>query len=619
MGFKYILYRTFYEIIRKSGLIRKSFPTHAPQKHFIDLDTWRLKARPFFFWDVHNYGLSLDNNELQRLSTTFKNLKNGLLVLFSGKKCENAFNNWHQNPENNFIFDKDQHWTEINEFATGQGDIKYVWEKGRFCFLYSIIRYDYYHKEDNSDFVFSLILSWIKSTKLNCGPHYKCSQEISIRILNWIFALYYYHNSVSLNNDTFNLILNSIYTQAIHIQKNLSFSSIAVRNNHIISEALGLYAVGLLFPWFPESMKWRNTGKSILEREGLYQIYRDGSYLQHSSNYHRAVLQLYTWALRLAELNEDSFSDRLKKRLLSSVNFMYSLQDQISGKLPNYGANDGTLFFPLNSCLFSDFRPQIDAINAILTHSTLYEKGKWNEDIFWYGITLNTENRPPFLNDKKLSFKNGGYFVLRTDEMRSVIRCASFNHRPSHSDNLHLDLWYNGSNIICDRGSYSYNATSEILSEFLPASVHNTVTVDDYDQMLKGPRFIWYFWPKAIYHQITECSDYLEFSGKIKAFLYLKRSGIFHYRAVKHFKNIIKWEITDKLENWNGEITQHWNIGENFDELGFKINSTDGNGMLLNPDVKTGLSSITYGIKHSIKQLVFKTNSNIINTIIEKK
>ena len=56
--------------------------------------------------------------------------------------------NWITNPDTGFKYDINKHWTEIADYSKEAGDIKYVWEKSRFSFLYDIIRYDYHFNED---------------------------------------------------------------------------------------------------------------------------------------------------------------------------------------------------------------------------------------------------------------------------------------------------------------------------------------------------------------------------------------------------------------------------------------------------------------------------------------
>src|SRR5690606_39335330 len=50
-------------------------------------------------------------------------------------------------------------------------------------------------EKDLSEFVFAEIESWIDANPINHGPNWRCSQEISLRVFNWCFALYYYQNA----------------------------------------------------------------------------------------------------------------------------------------------------------------------------------------------------------------------------------------------------------------------------------------------------------------------------------------------------------------------------------------------------------------------------------------
>ena len=60
---------------------------------------------------------------------------------------------------------------KYQDFSMEAGDIKFVWEKSRFCYLYTIFRYDQKYNCDSSEFVFNEIISWINSNPLNCGPN----------------------------------------------------------------------------------------------------------------------------------------------------------------------------------------------------------------------------------------------------------------------------------------------------------------------------------------------------------------------------------------------------------------------------------------------------------------
>ncbi|HEY8400421.1 MAG TPA: alginate lyase family protein [Cytophagaceae bacterium] len=618
MGLKGFLFRGFYELQKRSGLLKKKYPTSYTPVEFIAVDKWRKRPSNFFFnsrEDLKEF--PLPEKEKATLKKEAEQIKKGNIRFFSGNTFHLGKNyDWITNPENNFQFDINKHWTEIPDLNQEQGDIKFVWEKSRFSYLYTIIRYDFHFKEDQSEFVFHEISDWIDKNPLNMGPNYVCSQEISIRVLNWTFALFYYKNSPTLTQEVFNKILNSIYWQIRHVEANHRFSLISVRNNHAITESLALYSTGVLFPYFDRSEIWKAKGKHHLEVEGFYQIYDDGSYLQFSMNYHRVVIQLYTWAFYLAQANKDTFSTALKERVQRSVQFLYQCQDLTTGQMPNYGANDGALFFPLNNCHFRDYRPQINALFHFYSGRGLYDPGMWNEDLFWFGKKVISEKMD--IPQKTRSFSTGGYYVLRSSETYSFIRCGNHKDRPSQADNLHLDLWVKGKNILRDAGSYKYNSTPEDLKFFMGTSSHNTVMLGDHDQMEKGGRFIWFHWSQAETAKVEENSSYIMFTGKIKAFQHISKN-IKHTRQVKQFKNAPVWEVTDTIEHASIPAKQIWNISPEFHKEGFEIVCTDKNGNKLEPKTVEGFYSPTYGVKEPSTQIVFESPDNYFKTTISRK
>src|SRR5206468_2603796 len=98
------------------------------------------------------------------------------------------------------------------------------------------------------------------------------------------------------------------------------------------------------------------------EEEIAYQVYEDGTYLQFSMNYHRVVVQLLTWAIVLSKKNGERFSEVVYERAKKSLVFLRTCMADENGWLPNYGANDGALFFKLSNNHFRDYRPQLQAL-----------------------------------------------------------------------------------------------------------------------------------------------------------------------------------------------------------------------------------------------------------------
>jgi hypothetical protein len=612
MGFRYSQFRVKHELLRRTGLLKKRFPLNPPYQQYFTLEEWRKNSRKFFFYSKQS--LSFPRQPSEAINETFKKLKEGKFMFFNSIQFKIGSNyDWISNPDTGYKYDISKHWTEIADYSKEAGDIKYVWEKSRFSYLYDIIRYDYHFNEDCSKFVFSEIISWIKANPVNCGPNYRCSQETSLRVLNWTFALHYYRYSTFLTEDIFNEIQFAIYWQMHHVYQNIDFSRIAVRNNHAITETLTLYLTGLLYPQFPDSLKWKEKGKKWFEEEIAYQVYEDGTFLQFSMNYHRVVIQLLTWGIVLAEKNSESFNKIVYERAGKSIQFLRSCMVDENGYLPNYGANDGALFFKLNDADYRDYRPQLAALGTALKMDLDFEKE--SEDIHWYGLEKQ-ECKKWKPTSGIHAFDKGGYYIFRETDTLTFIRCGNHKDRPSQADNLHLDIWYKGENVLLDAGSYKYNTDQETLNYFMGTASHNTVMLENYDQMKKGSRFIWYNWTQATEAFINETEDSYYFKGVIRAFGYLSKS-ILHQREIIKDKNKPKWVVKDTIINKPNQLfmRQLWHLPlKHFPVFWKSVNEKNEE---ISQKKRKGYVSELYGKKEVSEMIVFETPSEEIITEFE--
>lgn len=609
MGLRYTAFRAKHELLRRSGLLKSRFPVAPEAKSFISRDEWKNTSSKFFF--ASREALAISRQPSAELEKKFDDIKAGKLLLFNSVLADIGVNyDWVTNPDNGYRYDVHKHWTEIADYSAQAGDIKYVWEKSRFSYLYDIIRYDYHYKKDCAGLVFGDILSWIDSNPINCGPNYRCSQEMSLRVLNWTFALYYYRNSPDLTAEIFQKVQHVVYWHLHHIYHNIDFSRIAVRNNHAITETLTLYLCGMLYAGFPESAKWKVQGKAWFEEEIAYQIYPDGTFLQFSMNYHRVVVQLLTWGIVLAEKNNERFSDLVYERARKSVQFLRTCMVDENGWLPNYGANDGALFFKLSNTHYRDYRPQLQALAAALGMDV--GVGAY-EDVAWYDIQPAVASWLP--NAGISSFSEGGYYIIREPDTLTFIKCGRYKDRPSQADNLHIDIWYKGENVLVDAGSYKYNADAETIRYFSGTRSHNTVMLGGNDQMLKGGRFIWYHWSQAGDVGFTEEEDRYVFDGFIRAFSHVGK-GIGHSRVVVKIKGQPTWEIQDAIINkpTSIQMEQLWHVPK---DANVRIVAKDKHGVVLVPTVQPGWASSLYGAKYPTTELAFATTESFIDTIIE--
>ncbi|KAB8152156.1 heparinase [Kordia sp. TARA_039_SRF] len=611
MGLRYLFFRIFYTIKTKLGWQKKAFPTNPKVKKYSSLKDWKNNTPPFFFQGKNISNLPKQPDE--ELKETYEEIQKGIFTFFNKTKIKLGKDyNWLVNPSTGYRYNIHKHWSEVADLSKEAGDIKYVWEKARFSFLYDIIRYDYHFEDDQSEFVFGEIEDFIDKNPINQGPNYKCSQEISLRVLNWTFALYYYKDSSHLTEALFQKIMHSIYWQIHHVYHNIHFSRITVRNNHAITETLMLYLSAKLFPFMPNVKTWSTKGKKWFEQEIAYQIYEDGTFLQFSMNYHRVVIQLLTWAIQLAKCNDEKFSQVVYERAQKSLDFLDACTDPISGKLPNYGSNDGALFFKLTNDDYRVYRSQLDDLRAVLNNYVYHD----SNSVFWYGI--NPEKQSRLVIPEINKFEKSGYYISQDGDTKTFIRCGAYKDRPFQSDNLHLDIWANGINYLRDSGSYKYNTSTEEVNYFNGIEGHNTVSIAKANQMLKGGRFIWFYWVKKAQAILQKENNKFVFEGSIQAFKQLGKN-IQHTRKVTKPVGQNSWEVTDTIHNkGNKTIYQYWHLNPAYVDA-IEITTTDEDGNKIQPLIEEKWFSGYYGVKEKTIRLTFASEKNVFNTTIRIK
>ncbi len=610
-------FRIRHELEKRTGILAKRFPTDPAVLPYPDLKSGKAALKFWPWGERENFPLKpIPNPELEKKA----------MDILSGKiRMFNSFDHnflkeedWITHPETGFRYDNRKHWTKIPDMSPEAGDIKYVWEKSRFSYLHTILRYDHHFGQDHAEWVFSEMESWIRMNPINCGPNYRCSQEISLRVFNWLGALSFYRNHPSLSEERWQLFFHHMYWQIHHVWGNIQFSRIAVRNNHAITETLALYIFGSLFPQLPDSGTWKKAGKKWFEEEIGYQIYPDGSYLQFSMNYQRVVVQLLTLGIQFAEKAGESFSDLVYQRAHQTLKFLRFFQDPVSGRLPNYGANDGALFFQFTDSPFRVYNSQLNALQAALTGED-YTEVTETEEAGWFGRTsLPKIHEPATLPEKLQTFGNGGFAGIREFDTLTFFRSGTHKDRPSQADNHHLDLWYRGENILRDAGSFKYNAGEEDIRYFFGTRSHNTVMLDGHDQMLKGPRFVWQYWSQSIGLSARREETGWRISGEIEAFRQIGK-GIRHKRTV--FKEVGKpsWRIEDEVTGYpNGAMEVLWHPSPSF-HRDFLLEVHDDHGNQLEARTEKGWYSGLYGSKEEADFYVFTTNRRKVTTHITPK
>ena len=432
-------------------------------------------------------------------------------------------------------------------YSRETGDLKFIWEPARFASAYRLAR-AYWATGDESypETFWQLIESWERQNPPNNGAHWKCGQETSLRIMAWCFALYAFAEADATTTDRLTRLVGMLAAQADRVSSDHNYARLQ-RNNHAISEGVGLWTVGLLFPELQRAGQWRNEGREILIDEAARQIADDGSYIQNSTNYHRLMLHDYIWALRLGEVSGDPLPDSILNRVESAVEFLYQVQDDETGQVPCYGPNDGAQILPLNECDYNDFRPVLAAGYYLTNRKRLYDRGPWDEDLLWLFGEHALEAPGQQVNRRSLEARDGGYYTLRGERSFAMTRCITYPYRPAQADILHLDLWWRGVNVACDPGSYLYFGDSPWNNGLIGTGVHNIISIDGEDQMARGPRFMWFDWTAAevLLFESSRRGILERFEGEHRGYEHLN-SPVIHRRAVVRAGDDI-WIVVDDL------------------------------------------------------------------------
>ncbi len=451
---------------------------------------------------------------------------------------------WFRNPVTGQSVSPQQPWTQMRFASPIYGDLKFILEPSRFLFVYPLVRaYAISGDEGFPQVFWSAMEDWARQSPPMSGPLWICGQECSLRILAWSFALHAFIHSPATNTERVGLLISMIAAHAWRIAQTLGYAR-SQRSNHLISEAVGLWTAGTLYPELQESEAWQNLGNQLLHEAALDQITPDGVSHQHSFNYQRMILYLLLWTLRLAEITKTPLHHELRERAEAAYDFLCCWVDPVSGCAPKYGSDDGSLILPLAQASYRDFRSVVQLGAAVLGRSAL-QPGPWDEAALWLGVNphLAVAKKTDAIPQRGVK---AGYFRLGDNTSWAMVRAGCYTRRPFQADQLHVDLWWQGINLARDAGTYLYNGPAPWNNAFAGTSVHNTITVDGRDQMRRGGRFLWVDWAQASGRQYfpPRQSYATRFEGEHDGYRHL---GIKHRRSVEWLPDA-GWIVVDDVE-----------------------------------------------------------------------
>ena len=400
------------------------------------------------------------------------------------------------------------------------GDHKIIWELNRHQHLVVLAQAG---DEASWQELVSQLDTWLDQNPFQRGMNWVSALEVAFRALSWIQIYQIAGNR--MEPEFRRRFLESLYRHGCHIQANLSiyFSP----NTHLLGEAVVLHALGKLFPDFPESRSWVDSGLEWVRHEYHRQIRPDGSHFEQSSYYHVYALDMFLFHAQLAG------ASREERAILGRMASFLEVLLGPNGELPFLGDDDGgRLFHPYGPrSLFG--RDTLLAANAFLGRAT----GEGGSKLF----------------------EDAGVAVMEAGDRHILIDAGPFGPGSaghSHSDTLSIVVRSGNDWLLIDPGTFTYVGDLEWRAWFRSTGAHNSLRVAGRDQANQAGPFRWTTPPQV---RLLEWSTSSARDVLVAECEYL---GFVHRRRVV-FEKPSRLVITDDINGPPGQhaLEQFWHLG----------------------------------------------------------
>lgn len=459
-----------------------------------------------------------------------------------------------------------EHWSYGADFDSNVGDIKGIWEMSRFQGLlnasWKVATVQSRESEIAMEQAIALLNDWCIHNPPNRGPNWKCAQEVSIRLMHFLYS----DVLCNLREKKF----ASIDNRQIFIEAHLSrifpttHYAKAQDNNHGTSEAAALYCGGLWVEYNSldeickrKAAKTKNSGRRLLENRAAKLIMSDGTFSQYSVVYHRMMLDTLVFAELWRRCFRDRpFSSRFYVSAAAATQWLIDLVDVSSFDCPNIGANDGAHLFNASEISYRNFQTSADVARHVFFGKRPANEKKKHSFYKSFQKELEQDFTVATVTAKgpaTTTSAPGGFVRLGNKVNWVVLRLPGYRFRPPQADALHLDVWCEGVNLCPDAGTFAYNIDEEELDEFAGTRAHNTVCFENKNQMPRVSRFLFGNW-------LNRVNCFVDRINQKVGCGYTTSKGKSHFRSVEWTG--ISWLVTDKIEGSFDNAELRWRLAD---------------------------------------------------------
>jgi len=370
---------------------------------------------------------------------------------------------------------------------------------------------------------------WIDTVKKNdpkCEKAWR-SIEAGIRMEYWCKAFSYFNGSPAITDAVTEKYRASLTEHAEFIMG--VWNSYNLMSNWGVLANHGLFVASIALPQTARTEEFREEALRRLAKEIEIQVYADGTQWEQSPMYHNEVAHDFLDVIILARKNNIAIPEIIerKTRDMCYANLWWCKPD---GNELCMGDSD-----------------EIDARDITTKGAFLFRDGtlkaggyeRLDFDCVWdLGYVAIAEynaleSKP--IGDTMHILGDSGNFYLRSswesDATFLHFHCGTLGAGHGHGDQLHIDLFAHGEDILIDPGRFTYVAKTERF-EFKDSSAHNTCTVDGKNFYECKDSWECSKLSRAVNRSSAQKKNYALFEGGHLGYYDLSSGGVFANRRI---------------------------------------------------------------------------------------
>ncbi len=480
--------------------------------------------------------------------------------------------NWHRDYNTCYDWPADIDYTAMGREAfdllvnpISDAELKFPWDLSNMMWIPSLVaadamigdaRYAKAYADDVQD--------WINKNPFPYGVNWYCAMNVAMRAVNWIIGFAAFASN--LTTEIQERIMVSLFEHGMFIAANLEIEQDEFRNNHYLTNIVGLYWLGHFFRDLATGRQWLLFAKDALEREIDVQFLADGVCFENSTSYHRLSAEMLMLCAILGQDNDDAFSEKFIGQLHKAVRFTRDITPS-NHLIPMFGDNDNgrmVQFYGFGDIPVRDHRHLMAVGGEFFNDDSLRTAGdEARADAIWL---VGDWTEPPLKvkeTFRTFQYSDSGYMGIAGDGISWLIRNAQININKhergghAHCDAMSFTLNIGGVDLIVDPGVYCYSSQFDARNAFRSVEYHNTIQLNDWKMHDYGRQTFEELWSMKDAAQAetlrfeSEGEDII-FQGSTRGKLDDRKFRLNRKMIFSRSKRILS--ITDSVDMLKGEV-----------------------------------------------------------------